>query len=183
MKIDKAKLFLYILTTAIGFLIAGFLLKKYYNFIFSALCLYIAYLFMYYYKTKGVIKITDLVNGLLVMTIVLHVAVGQYFELYDSNLQFDKGLHMFGTYTITLFTYQILNSFFKNYLSNKLLIFILICSVSITAGVFLEIIEFLLDIMFHSNNQKGLMDTDIDLIANILGALAAGFAVIKKQDI
>lgn len=162
-------------------LILGFIVSKQYRFINNAVSIYIGYLLIFYCEKRGIIKTSKLVKSLFVLVIVLHLAFGQYLKLYETSLYFDKGLHLLGTFTISLFIYQALVSLVGVNFSSRLLVFIFISSVGITAGVLLEMFEFALDIMFKSYNQKGLNDTNFDMIFNIFGACLAGLSAITTN--
>jgi len=60
-------------------------------------------------------------------------------------------------------------------ISSKIYIAIFVTTLGITLGVFLEILEFVLDIIRKKNNQRGLLDTDFDLVYDVIGAILAGF--------
>jgi hypothetical protein len=91
-------------------------------------------------------------------------------------------LHVFGTFAFTLFFFSIIHKTTRMVYSSKLYTFIFITSLGVCLGVLFELIEFTLDILFKANNQRGLLDTNLDLIANVLGAILAGvFAVIRQS--
>lgn len=172
---------LYFLTLTIIIIIGGFLFNNQSRFILNAVCIYSAYWVAFYYEKKGVIKTTRLVKTLLVLVILLHLVGGQYLNLYETSPYFDKVLHLVGSFTIALFIYQVLLSLVGVHLSSRLLVFILISSVVIASGVFIEILEFAIDMLFKSANQKSLADTNFDMISNIIGSSLAGLSVIRKK--
>jgi uncharacterized membrane protein YjdF len=55
----------------------------------------------------------------------------------------------------------------------KLYAAIFVFSVGITIGAIFEIIEFTFDKAKHTKMQKGLKDTDLDLIFDVIGSVAA----------
>jgi len=177
-----SRFILYLLTLIIIILIFGFIANNQYNFILNAVCIYIAYVMIYYIEKRGIIKITRFVKSLLVLVIILHLAFGQYFNLYVTNSYFDKGLHLIGTFAISLFIYQVLVKLVEGQLRSRLFVFIFISSVGITSGVLLEILEFMLDLILNTDNQKSLNDTNLDIIFNIIGASLAGFTVVKTKE-
>ncbi len=183
MRIERKpkQILLYLFTIAIIILSISFIFHRQFAFFINAVLVYIGYLIFYYFEKKGSINTTLLVNGSLVFLIILHLVFGQYLELYKTSLYFDKGLHVIGSFIICLFIYQVLISLVGNDLSNKVLVFILISSVGITLGVLLEILEFILDILFKANNQKGLLDTNLDLLLNAGGAFLAGLIIVMKK--
>ncbi len=175
-----SKLLLYVFTILIVILIIGFIANKQYRYIYNAVFIYLAYTLIVYYEKKEIISISNLVKLLIVFVSILHLALGQYYELYRTNTYFDKMLHVIGAFSICLFVYQVLVSLFESYLNSRFLVFILISSVGITSGVLLEILEFVIDIIFNTSNQHGLIDTNLDLIFNILGSSIAAYSVSIK---
>lgn len=176
-KVRFSKLLLYVFTFLVIILIIGFITNKQYRYIYNAVFIYLAYALIIYYEKKEIISISNSVKLLIILVSILHLALGQYFELYRTSIYLDKILHLIGTFSICLFVYQILASLFGNYLNSRFLVFVLISSVGITSGVLLEILEFVLDIIFNTSNQHGLIDTNLDLIFNILGSSLAAYIV------
>ncbi|MCM1991694.1 hypothetical protein [Oceanirhabdus seepicola] len=125
------------------------------------------------------------IKVLVIITIILHNLFGQYFNLYKTTNWFDKVLHLFGTFSCSLFFYSIIDSSVEIFSESKIFNFIFITSIGITIGVFLENIEFILDVIFKTKNQHGLVDNNLDLIFNLFGATLAGilgtFRTIGKQ--
>ncbi len=112
----------------------------------------------------------------------MHLLFGQYYDLYKTSSVFDKALHLFGAFGISLFLYELLISLIYpvSISDSILLIFILIVSIGVTIGTLFEIMEFILDKIFDTNNQKGLKDTNLDLIFNVLGATIAAYRMSKR---
>lgn len=175
-----SKFLLLFFTIIIGILVIGFIINEKYRFIYNAVFIYIAYLLIILYVKKEVISITNFVKSLLILVAILHLAFGQYLNFYKTSIYFDKILHLIGTFTISLFIYQVLVSLVGEQLGSRFLVFILISSIGITFGVFLEILEFAIDIIFNASNQYGLVDTNVDLIFNVFGASFAGYIVAIK---
>lgn len=175
-----SKLLLYLFTILIIIIAIGFIANKQYRYIYNTVFIYLAYVLIIYYEKKEIINISNVSKSLIVFVSFLHLAFGQYFNLYKTSRYFDKSLHLIGGFTISLFIYQVLVSMLGDYLSSRLLVFILISSIGITSGVFLEILEFVLDILFKTSNQKGLVDTNLDLIFNAWGSSIAAYRASIK---
>ncbi|MGI6261320.1 MAG: hypothetical protein ACOYJR_05715 [Acutalibacteraceae bacterium] len=84
-------------------------------------------------------------------------------------------LHAFGAFSFSLFLYCILDDFIPtggSLLFRSLFIFLL----GNTLGVFFELLEMLHDTKKkkESKSQKGLRDTDMDMIFNLFGSAPAG---------
>lgn len=183
MKTNKMSRFLLItLTVLIITVIFGFIINKQHGFIYNGILIYIAYLLGFYYEEKGVIKTTTSAKALLILVIILHLVGGQYLNLYNKSSYFDKGLHLVGTFAVSILTYQVLASLFGYQLKSKVMIFLFVSSLGITSGTLFEIFEFSLDIIFNGNNQKGLVDTNVDMIFNVIGATIAGLIVLGRNN-
>ncbi|MFT9496703.1 hypothetical protein [Anaerosolibacter sp.] len=160
---------------------AGFALRKEYSYLYNVLAMCTIYLGIIYMEFKLHFKIKNYIKVLLIITFILHTGFGQYFHLYTKNNWFDKGLHLFGSVAFSLFFYAVITALINIYTSSRIFIFIVVSSIGITAGVFFELIEFTLDISTDSKHQHGLIDTNLDLIFNILGAYIAGTWVIYNE--
>jgi len=128
---------------------------------------------------KRTMEITLPVEVDLVLTLFLsaHFILGEVSNYYTKFWWFDLFLHMSSGIIIGLIGFIII--FFFLYMhkieTNPLLVSIFSVSFSVAAGAFWEIIEFLMDISFNFNMQKGNIDTMTDLIIDILGACVVGF--------
>ena len=152
----------------------GFLIEKEYNFIYNSILIYFNYLLIIYIEKKKKRMIKDYIKALVIISFMLHSVVGQYYDLYKTSVWFDKVLHIFGTFSFSLCFYSIFDLNMKFFSKSKIFIFILLISIGITGGVFLENLEFILDIIFKTKNQHSLLDTNLDLIFNTFGAVIAG---------
>lgn len=172
---------LFVLTVIISILIIGFIHKNQYEFIINAIVIYSVCICVLYCEKKGFIIISKLVKSLAFVVIFLHLAGGQYLELYETNGYFDKGLHLIGSFAFALFMYQAVAALAGVEFYSKILVFTIISSLGISLGVLLEILEFSLDVILKSNHQKGLSDTNLDMIFNIIGASLAGLSKMKSE--
>lgn len=172
-----------ILTIILSFAIAGFYMRKEYNYILNSIMVYSIYLFFIYFEYKRNLKIQNYIRILVLATALIHNIFGQYFHLYKTTKWFDKALHVFGTFSFTLLSYSIIKLFSRILEESKVIAFIIIISIGITLGAFLENIEFALDKVMKTNNQHGMNDINYDLIFNVLGAALAGiFVMLSKND-
>jgi hypothetical protein len=78
-------------------------------------------------------------------------------------------------YTFSLFFYVLAAQLLRHPV-NRLFKFILIVSLGLSLGTFYEILEFLTDTFSHPAlvSQPSLLDTDLDLIGDLIGAVLAG---------
>ena len=108
------------------------------------------------------------------LTTLFTVVLGHYAELYVRSKTFDRYLHAFGSFSLALFLYCILDDFVMSggsVLFRALFIFLL----GNTAGVVFELFEAACDAKGRAvKSQKGLKDTDMDMLFNLIGSLLAG---------
>ncbi|MGY0374206.1 hypothetical protein [Clostridium sp. JNZ J1-5] len=145
----------------------------YINELISAVVVFSIYVF---FEFKYHLNISNYLVAFISLTIISHNFFGNYMSLYTTSTVFDKVLHVFGTYAFSLFFYEIILKILKQPANLKFYNVAIVILLGISIGTFFEIAEFFGDIMFHPEKpyQPGLVDTDIDLIANTLGAFAAG---------
>lgn len=174
--------YLTIFFSIIVFLIEiGFIYQQKYLSMFALIAIYLCYLLFLYWENKHYFKVNNFTKTLFMTTIILHALLGEYCSLYLNTFWFDKALHVFGTFTFSLFFYSIIDSTAIFVSKSKIFIFILIVSIGITTSVILESIEFVFDIIFNTENQHGLVDTNLDILCNILGSVLAGFWLLYRK--
>ena len=134
--------------------------------------LFISYTFI---ELKYDLYLNNYIRGLIIITLLSHMQLGQYLNFYTKFSYFDIILHIFGTYSFTLFAYSLLNQTVSKPSLAKKREFILIVLLGTSLGTFFEIAEFLIDIIFQPKipTQTGLIDTNLDIIADIVGAVIA----------
>lgn len=118
------------------------------------------------------------VRVLMVLTIFADAFFGYYFDLYATSFVFDKLLHVFGAYSVSLFAYILVAQFQPGPLARPVK-FILVAALGLSMGGLYEILEFFTDSISrpYPPSQPSLLDTDVDLIGDLAGALvAAGHA-------
>jgi uncharacterized membrane protein YjdF len=86
---------------------------------------------------------------------------------------------VFGIYTLVLFAYTIMRQFTTISFKSRLNEFIFLTLAGISIGTAFEMLEFMTDITVKPKipNQPDLIDTDLDLIADLIGALIASFHI------
>lgn len=112
---------------------------------------------------------------LSLVSVFLDSYVGYYQDLYKKSRATDRWLHAYGTFALALLFYDIIRILVKEGGSKAFrALFVLLLGVALGAAH--EIMEFIADIRLNSHMQKGLRDTNLDSIFNILGAVAAAAA-------
>lgn len=129
------------------------------------------------------------------MWMVMHMAGGSLFiygtRLYDvilipffgepyNILKYDQLVHFFCYVVMTLLMYPILKTIVKKNF-NKIIFLVVLVLAASSIGAINEIIEFSTVVMFESNGVGGYFNTLIDLIANLLGAVAAAIYIANSK--
>lgn len=144
----------------------------------EALSTYIAYTIFFVAIWVFHIAIPDYVLFLTMLTILGACFLGHYLGGYTKSRTFDRYLHAFGSFSFSMFTYCTLNHFI-NTGSSKLFQAMFIFCAGNTLGVFFELLEMSHDISKKDEpkTQKGLRDTDMDMLFNLIGSsVAAAFS-------
>lgn len=120
------------------------------------------------------LKIPGLVIIFAMISLFIHTFLGYYFKLYERTRKFDRIIHAVGAFAYALLTYCTLTAIFCASVS-RVLGAIFTGSLGVTLGVFIEIMEFASDSSRKKKvkMQKGLHDTDFDLIADVIGSVCA----------
>lgn len=169
-----------ILTTALLFIA-----HKQPEFIYGVVSTTIGYGLYLYFENRFHLFTSNYVLGGLAITLFIHHFIGEYLRLYEKSYVFDKALHIFGTYIFTIFLFgllvQILWVSFSSTLSQG--IFVVLLGTSI--GMSFEILEFVLDLVIDPKvpYQDGLVDTNIDMISDVVGAFIAVFYIRNKYSL
>lgn len=121
------------------------------------------------------------VRVMIILTLILDGFFGSYLDLYTTSSIFDKILHVFGTYAFSLFAYVLVVQLLKQPVRSSFK-FILVVSLGVSLGAFYEILEFLTDAFSHPIpiSQPSLLDTDLDLMGDAMGAVFAAIHAICR---
>jgi hypothetical protein len=155
-----------------------FLKRKKTDLILQSIVIYIVFLIILYITNRYNIYVNRIFIILSFITVLGHSFIGKALDFYKKFRNYDRLLHFFGTFSFSLFSFDI---FYKSMLlanTSGIYKFIITFSFGITLGAFVELIEFIADIFTKQQNQKGLMDTNFDILFNIMGAFLAGILII-----
>jgi VanZ family protein len=97
---------------------------------------------------------------------------GYYLEYYLRSKTFDRYLHTFGSFSFAQLSFCILDDFIDTN-SSKIFRSAFIFLLGNTIGIIYELIEAKLDTTADIKNQKGLKDTNMDLLFDMVGSLLA----------
>jgi uncharacterized membrane protein YjdF len=104
--------------------------------------------------------------------VFLHNFFGYYLNLYQKSQVFDRYLHVFGAFAFALLMFFILNGIL-DYGGSRLFLALYVMLLGMTVGSLFELFEYLMDRIKASEMQKGLKDTNTDMLCNLLGSFAA----------
>jgi len=126
-------------------------------------------------------RMNNYVSVLVVLTIMSDSFFGYYLDFYATSTIFDKIQHVFGTYAFSLFAYILVVQLLGNPVSRSFKIILVVC-LGLSIGAFYEILEFLTDQISHPvpPSQPSLLDTDLDLIGDVLGAVLAALHATSR---
>lgn len=118
------------------------------------------------------ISIPYLVLALATVTVFLHVFVGLYLKLYRKSKIYDRYVHGFGGFSFALLLYLTIS---KVTAPGGSVVFraVFVAAIGIASGAVFEIVEFLHDLKNKTDMQRGLKDTDFDLVLDVIGSVAA----------
>jgi len=121
------------------------------------------------------------VRAVLVLSIVNDAFFGYYLDFYATSSIVDKILHVFGTYSFSLFAYVLVVQLLNNPVQRSFK-FILVVCLGLSIGTSYEILEFITDNISHPvpPSQPSLLDTDLDLIGDAIGAVFAAIHATSR---
>ena len=134
----------------------------------TTLC-WIGYTFL---EARYQLYMNHYVRVIMVITLISDAFFGYYLNLYATSFVFDKMLHVFGTYTFSLFAYILVVQLLNNPVKQSFK-FILVVCLGLSIGTFYEVLEFITDLISHPvpPSQPSLLDTDLDLMGDVIGAV------------
>lgn len=164
------------------FIALGFILKGSFNQIANPISTSLFFLLLLLLDRYTKFELNGLTRVLVMITLISHSLFGEYLRAYYTTGYFDNLLHFFGTFSFALLSYEVFLTFIKVRSSLPALFIILLVSfLGISLGTFFELLEFALDRLLHERNQFGLIDTDLDLLFDVVGAFCAGIFIAIKN--
>lgn len=118
------------------------------------------------------------IRAVTILITITDTFFGFYWGLYFSSNVFDKVQHVIGSYACSLFTYILVIQLLPDNV-RSLFKFALVFFIGLGLGSLYEISEFIGDIVTKPTipSQPSLLDTDLDLITDALGAILAAIHV------
>ncbi|GAB6181926.1 hypothetical protein JCM14036_32450 [Desulfotomaculum defluvii] len=130
-----------------------------------------------YIENKLGLSVSNYIRVMVSLTLIAHTLLGKLLNYYHNIPVFDNVLHIFGSYSLALFTYSILEQLLKIKFTKTLNKFIFVMLIGGSLGAGYEIFEFILDIGLKPTipNQAGLRDTNLDMISDFIGSFIAAY--------
>lgn len=119
------------------------------------------------------IQVPQFVLSLVIIAVFLACFCGYYLDLYKRMVMFDRLLHTLGSFAYSLFIFYLIDHF-VNTGGSALFESLFIFTLGNSLGVFFELIEALHDLKSNIKAQKGLADTNVDMIFNLIGSILSG---------
>lgn len=162
-------------------LIIGLASQGHFDYIRSILVTASLWLLYTFLEARYGLFMNHYVRVVVVISLLCDGFGGYYLNLYATSVIFDKILHVFGSYSFALFAYILVAQLLK-YPVTRSFKFFLVVSLGLSIGAFYEILEFLTDTISHPPlpSQPSLLDTDLDLIGDMIGATIAAIHATFK---
>ena len=150
----------------------------------ASTCLWLGYRWL---EARYQLYISNYVRAVVLLTILSDGYFGYYVAYYVTSVIFDKVQHIFGTYSFALFAFMLVaqkQPFPLPALTSSLFIVVL----GVSMGAWYELAEFFVDSFGNPvlPGQPSLHDTNLDLIADTIGAMLAAihwqYADFLRQD-
>lgn len=130
-------------------------------------------------ERKYSLGVNNYIHICLALVIIAHCYGGKYLNLYSRSAGFDNYLHVFGTYAVTLLAYVVIENFLNISFNSRASSFLYIVLLGLSIGAIYELMEFAVDVTINPpiHNQPSLLDTNLDMISDLIGSLVAAFHV------
>lgn len=109
---------------------------------------------------------------LTMIAFALNSFVGYSLGYYNKSKVFDRYVHAFGSFTFSLLFYFLLGNFIS-YGGSRVFLSLYIFALGVAIGTIYEMTEFISDRKNNTKMQRGLKDTNMDIVSNIAGSLTA----------
>lgn len=139
----------------------------------SALSIYVFYMLIFLAIGFSRTAVPPEILLFTMLTIFFTCVFGHYLKYFIRSKVFDRYLHAFGAFSFAPLAYCVVDRFVEtggSSLFRALFVFL----TGNTLGVLFELIEMRHDEKNAAKDQKGLMDTDMDLLCNLIGSAASG---------
>jgi VanZ family protein len=119
-----------------------------------------------------IFQLPELAYFLVLLSFFFNEYFGYYRNLFNRTKKYDRFQHAFGCFSFAIFLYFLLSNI-VDYGGSKTFQALYVFLLGIFSGVYTEILEFLHDLKHEEKMQKGLRDTNVDLIFDVIGSVLA----------
>ena len=158
----------------------GFAQAKQFDYIYETLIIIAGAFLLTYLEIKKNLPISNYLRIVVFIAISGHTIGGELMNLYGISTIYDKYLHVFGAYSFAILGYVLLGMY--NLSLPPKVKFIMIITIGLSVGTIYELIEFAID-QFSTPTlpaQSGLIDTNLDLLADLLCSIVAATHLSMK---
>lgn len=116
---------------------------------------------------------------LAMLAVFVSCFFGYYFNWYNRSIIFDRYLHAYGSFSFALLTFCMVQNLFETG-GSRAFQALFVVTMGMAVGAAFELVEAAIDTKKHKKGQpgpdaqRGLQDTNLDLVGNCIGSLVAG---------
>lgn len=122
----------------------------------------------YYYQ----LRIPDAAYVFIILSLFTDSYFGYYQRRYYKSKKYDRVQHVLGSFSFAIFFYFLFSNIL-NYGGSRTFRAFFVLLLGVFYGTVYEIFEFISDRKNREKMQRGLKDTDMDLISDVIGSLSA----------
>lgn len=136
--------------------------------IVSLAFLWLIFIVSYLYQ----FRIPDAAYIFIIISLFMNSYFGYYLNLYEKSKRYDRIQHVIGSFSFAIFFYFFFSNLFE-YGGSRAFQAFYVLLLGVFYGTLYEIIEFLSDLKNKEKMQRGLRDTNMDMVSDVIGSLAA----------
>ncbi|MEL7608117.1 MAG: hypothetical protein AAGU74_01265 [Bacillota bacterium] len=119
------------------------------------------------------LRVPPFIVLLAMLAVFINCFFGFHLAWFNRSKVFDRYLHAFTSFSMALLTYCLIENSFVSGGSNAFRA-LFVFTIGMTLGAVFELLEAAHDVKSDIKDQKGLKDTNMDLLADFIGSLLAG---------
>lgn len=157
-----------------------FFINKHNDFAYETVIIMVGVAYLAYISSRYKLWVPDYVIIIVLLSLSSHNILGYLLNLYVISNMFDKCLHIFGTFSFSLLGYFYLRIYDLALTGWRK--FVITMMIGLSLAAIYELVEFAMDYFIKPDvpAQSGLMDTNLDLLGDLVGAFLAGFYMTRK---
>lgn len=109
----------------------------------------------------------------------VYIAGTRLYDVYFGIIKFDNVVHFYGSFVVTFLAYNLVDPYLKRS-DEGYDLYLQLILVFMTAGLatLVEMVELSAVVFFHADGVGDYLNNALDLVVNMLGAIAGSFAVM-----